>query len=171
MRMPGLFDPFIHLPKDYIPKFPEQCVRCGLANPSHGVTLWTPSSNPMSYVPVIGILATGTARVTFPACRKCAWMIRVRRLTSFGLLGLSIVGTAYAAKRLTAGWPRTYHHLTVMAAILAGVLPWACLEATFRQPVMISLKGDKIEYYFRSNEFSYAFKLKNLEAMRGKQAE
>lgn len=162
---PGLFDPFILLPKDHPPKLPKNCVDCFSPDPAHGVTLWESSNSLLGALPGIGLLLGGFKKVTFSACRPCAWKLRVRRLVSFVVMLGSMVGLGFAMSRWSATWPRKVQGPAVGGGILAGVLLGAVVDATLPAAVRLHLRENTMEYYFRNGNYAIEFKVLNREAM------
>jgi hypothetical protein len=159
------FRDFAVLPKDFRPAFPEKCVRCAAPKPAGRVTLWTMSTSWWAWILPIVMLFSKLTRVTFPACRGCAWRIRFRRLFSVALTLALMVAALGLVYPWTQGWPKLFRRLTVGGAALVALIPWAFWEVWFPPAVTLTLESETIRYDFREIEFAAEFRLLNRAAL------
>jgi len=131
------------------------------------VTLWTTSSSWWTWIfPIALLFTTRMAKVTFFACRRCAWRMRFRRAYSFAIAWVPILLVAYLVIRWTEGWNRIYRRLCVLGSVFVGGIPWVCSEVWLPPAVDLTLEDHILKYEFREIEYSASFRMLNMDALR-----
>ncbi len=105
--------------------------------------------------------------VTAPACRRCSWLLHLRRLIS---LLLTVVLLYLAFWHL---WPLVKDHVGVVGhRWVMLLLGFACLapllffELFFPHPFNITAFSDTVDYEFSDAEMAYEFAELNNDAAR-----
>src|SRR5437773_1156532 len=89
----------VRLPRSRKPAFPDSCVGCGAEHPRSGITIWTWSVGWWAVVTLVALFWSKTARARAPACRRCAWALRFRRLASWAVVAAAIAVALVLTKR------------------------------------------------------------------------
>lgn len=159
------FRTFAVLPKGVVPAFPEKCVGCGEPKPDRHVTLWTMSTSWWVIVYPFAYLFSKATKVRFPACRKCSWKIRFRRMISTAVM-LALIAAAIALVHpWVKGWPKLLQRLAIGGAALVVLVPWALWEVHYPAAVTLDLDDDRIRYEFREIEFAAEFRMMNRDLL------
>ena len=159
------FRTYAVLPKGVEPAFPEKCVGCGADRPERHVTLWTMSTSWWVVLLPIAILFSKATKVRFPACRRCSWRIRFRRMISTAVMLALLVAAIALVRPWVKIWPKLFQRLAMAGAALVVLLPWAFWEGQCPAAVTIDLDDDKIRYEFREIEFAAEFRLLNRDTL------
>ena len=162
---PSPFRAFATLPKDHAPAFPDRCVACCEPTPARSVTIWTMTTSGWVVLLPIVLLFSKATRVRFPACSRCAWRIRLRRLFSIPLTYATVGIAVYCSYRWFESWLKIFRRLAAAGAGLLAFVPWAALEVFLPPAVAVTLEGDTLKYEFREIEFSAEFRQMNQAAL------
>lgn len=145
----------VGLPITHDPIFPDRCVVCLRERPWAGVTLWI--SNALG----VWALSGPRRRVRFPACRRCAWRVRLGRLGATGIfLAICVVALGIQRKFFPGLSGMTAKAVGAGIAVAIGVplLLWQIFRAA---PVDMTRFGDSLIYEFRDPDYAREFARRN----------
>lgn len=156
--MPARLRCYAWLPRNVPPRFPDRCIRCFEPRPDRHVTLWVTSSPMLAWVVPIALLFSKVTRVRMPACRRCAWKMRFRRMGSVAAM-LALVTLAFGlVHALGKDWHRLLRRLGSAVAAIAFLIPFWLLEMRFPPPLILTIEEERLKYEFDLFEFAYEFR-------------
>jgi hypothetical protein len=137
----------INLPKNHVPRFPDECVLCRCASPDSSVRMVTGSIGWWSWL----LWTFGKPHILqAPACRRCKWLIHLQRFFSLFVM-LFFVWIAFWVI-----WPHFEDHvskgLRKFAMMGLGVLcvaPQVIFEMFHPRQFDITAFADSVDYEFR----------------------
>jgi hypothetical protein len=115
-------------------------------------------------IPIAFFFSKAT-KVRFPACKNCAWKIRLRRMFSTAFMLALVLVAIGLVHPWVKGWPRLFQRLAMGAAGIVILLPWVIWEVQCPAAVSLDLDGERLRYEFRDIEFAAEFRLLNREAL------
>lgn len=150
----------VRLPKDRTPRWPGTCMKCGLRHGAGTMRVRTVAVDPVD--PTVG--RTITFRHRAPICRLCrGW--RVAAILGGLALLWSMTGYRGGGRRGVARpWDgpefvRIASNLTllVVAAVPVAALGWPFLWFTFSRALLVTERGEFVDYEFRTAELAREF--------------
>lgn len=152
--------------RGFTPVLPDHCVSCFAETPGNSVTIWTSSTNWLGLLIPIAFFFAKTTKLTFPACRGCAWRIRFRRMASFAvMIALGCAGI-YFSRNWVPGWPSILRRFVMVGTAIGAIIPWVIWEAVDPQAVTMTLDEGTLTLEFRNIEFSANLRMMNLADLR-----
>jgi len=147
----------VRLPRHQTPIFPARCVGCALDDPPHTVTVWTFSSSWWVILTALAALWSKTAKASAPACSRCAWRLRFRRLAGVAYVAAVVALAVYGLKHFLPGLHPLMQRLVVAAGAAVLLLPYG-LYIVGRPPAFsLEVEGDQVDYQFRDSAIGAEF--------------
>lgn len=145
----------ITLPKDQVPEFPDMCVVCRCPSPAGTCKLTTHTLGWWTWV--LWILGTPHS-VRVPACRGCAWRLKLRRWGSMlALIGFCSLVLWLFGDRIAQAVPRPFARWAYMGAILLCLIPCYSISAFFPPPVDTTVYSNRVVYEFQDALYAFRF--------------
>ena len=152
----------VNLPRDHQASFFEDCVRCGWDSGGNRVTLMTHTIGWLTWL----LWTFGkVVRVDVPACRRCAWKIRLGRWWSAAAFVVAVCLVLHFV------WPHVddvvappFRRWARIGLVLLCLSPWFLASVLFPPPIDITAYQQSIDYEFANADDAYRFAALNTDA-------
>jgi hypothetical protein len=147
----------VRLSTTAVPRFPDRCVGCGADAPGRVVTVWAWRVPIWVLLTGIALFFTRARRTKVPACRRCGWRLRFRRLFETGaMIALVVAGMGLAA-RFSPQAPKLLRKVALIVGAVVGLLPYVYWVATHPAAFDVTLERDAVVYEFRDPLYAMEF--------------
>jgi hypothetical protein len=150
----------VRLPRSQKARFPAACIGCGCENPGSGITIWTWSVSWWAVITLLAVFWSKTERTRAPACRRCAWALRFRRLGWWAVIAAAIAVSIFLTKHWLPKAPKLVGRGVMLGIAVVLFLPAGIWESFHPPSFELTIEGDDVLYQFR--EFAYALRFAEL---------
>lgn len=156
------FSTDVNLPRSHRAVFPDKCVVCGTSEPGATLRLITGTLGWWTWLlqwfgkPFI---------VTVPACRVCAWKLRVVRLGSWVIV-LGMMSFVYWVvwPHLDPAIPQALRRWMIVMLTIVCLLPQMLVGVFFPHAFDVTAHPDSVDYEFADKQLAAEFATSNFHA-------